>query len=127
LGVFKVASNVALPTGRVRVTVNTALFDRPWSEAVTVVDPVALCVSVVTVNVPVRDPAGIRIVAGTVAMLVLLLVSATLAPSVGAGPVRVTVPVDACPPETLLGLKLTDAGVGDATTVRFADCVTPAG
>lgn len=52
-----------------------------------------------TVNEPLVWPAGITILAGTEAAG-LLLESVTLAPPVGAGAARVTVPVDGVPPVT---------------------------
>jgi hypothetical protein len=59
---------------------------------------------VVTVNVPVVDPAATVIVAGTVAAA-LPEVKLTASPPVGAGPLRVTVPVDGDPPVTDVGLS----------------------
>ena len=55
-------------------------------------------VCVVTVNVADVCPAAIVTLAGTVAAEVLLLLSATTAPPVGAGAFRVTVPVVVLPP-----------------------------
>src|SRR5258708_7000058 len=68
---------------------------------------------VVTVNVAVVDPATTVTLAGTCAAAVLLLVSPTVAPPVGAAPLSVPVPVDEVPPVTLAGFteiedKLTD-------------------
>jgi hypothetical protein len=71
------------------------------------------------VNVAVVAPAATVTLAGTVAADVLLLVSVTTAPAVGAGPLSVTVPVDEPPGATLVGLKLTEIGVG-VTTVKVA-------
>jgi len=53
-------------------------------------------------------PAGTVTLAGTVATAVLLLDSATVAPPVGAAPLRVTVPVDELPPVTLVGFSATE-------------------
>jgi hypothetical protein len=65
-------------------------------EAVTVFD--------VTVNVPLVDPAGIVMLAGTVAAVVLLLDNVTTAPPDGAAAVSVAVPCAcALPPVTLVG------------------------
>jgi hypothetical protein len=61
---------------------------------------------VVTVNVADVEPAITVTEAGTVALL-MLEASATAAPPVGAGPLKVTVPVDELPPITDVGLSLT--------------------
>jgi hypothetical protein len=63
---------------------------------------------VVTVNVAVVDPAATVTLVGTCAAAVLLLVSDTLAPPVGAAPLSVTVPVDELPPVTLVGFRVTE-------------------
>jgi hypothetical protein len=78
----------------------------------------------VTVKVAVVAPAGTVTVAGTVAAAVLLLERVTVAPPVGAGPVKVTVPVDDVPPITEVGLSVTELRVA-AETVRVAVLVTP--
>jgi len=59
--------------------------------------------------------------AGTVAIAVLLLESATVAPPAGAAPLRVTVPVEAVPPVTLVGLRLNEERVAGGVTVRTAE------
>jgi hypothetical protein len=79
---------------------------------------------VVTVNVALVAPAATVTFAGTCAAAVLLLVSVTTAPPVGAAPFKVTVPVEEVPPVTLVGLSETLEGSG-ALTVRFADFVAP--
>ena len=66
---------------------------------------------VVTVNVALLAPAATVTLAGTVAVAVLL-VRATAAPPVGAGPLSVTVPVEEDPPFTVVGLSATDESVG---------------
>ena len=82
--------------------------------AVTIVVPVvAVTVTVVdvltgfavTMKVCALLPAGILTEAGTGNAPGLLLVRLTVTPLAGAFPVRVTVPVDACPLATLSGLK----------------------
>ena len=79
--------------------------------------------TVVMVNVPVFCPAGIVMLAGTVAAA-LAVDSAMTAPAVGAFPFKVTVAVEDTPPRTVVGLMLSDkrtAGV----TVRFALRLAP--
>lgn len=63
---------------------------------------------VATVKIVDVLPVGTITLAGTVAALVLPLERVTKAPPVGAGPVRVTVPVDKVPPVTLDGLRDTE-------------------
>ena len=79
---------------------------------------------VVIVNVALVAPAATVTLAGTWAADVLLLVRVTTAPPDGAGPVKVTVPVDEVPPITELGLRLTEVSAA-AVTVRVAVFVTP--
>ncbi len=62
---------------------------------------------VVMVNVVVVAPAATEILPGTWADE-LLLDRVTTVPPVGAGPVRVTVPVEELPPVTLAGLRDTE-------------------
>jgi hypothetical protein len=81
-------------------------------------------VLVVAVKVAVVAPAATVTEAGTWAAAVFELVKVTAAPPVGAGPVRVTVPVDGLPPATEVGdrpTELRDGGV----TVNVAVRVTP--
>jgi len=54
--------------------------------------------------------------AGTVATVVLLLDSVTMAPPAGAAVVNVTAPVDPVPPTTLVGLTVTEERLGAAAT-----------
>ena len=77
----------------------------------------------VTEKVAVVTPAATVTLAGTCAAVVLLLVSATLAPPVGAAPLNVTVPVEELPPVTVAGLTETDdKGTAEAAgfTVKVA-------
>ena len=62
--------------------------------------------------------AAIATLVGTVATA-LLLPSVTSAPPAGAGPFSVTVPVDALPPRTDVGLNVTELRVA-AVTVKVA-------
>jgi hypothetical protein len=78
-------------------------------------------IDVFTVKVALVAPAGTVTVGGTVATLVLLLERDTTAPPLGAGPLKVTVPVEDCtPPTTLVGFSVSEerVGRGGAVTVR---------
>jgi len=68
---------------------------------------------VLTENVAVVAPAATLTLAGTCAAVVLLLVSPTVAPPVGAAPLSVTVPVDELPPVTLVGFTETEDKLTD--------------
>jgi hypothetical protein len=81
-------------------------------------------VEVFTVKVAVVRVAGIVTLEGTVAIPVLLLESVTTVPPAGAGPFRVTVPVEVPPPRTEVGLKETELRVA-AVIVRPAVRVVP--
>ena len=70
---------------------------------------------VVTVNVAVVAPAATITLAGTCAAVELLLLNVTVAPPVGAAPLKVTVPVADAPPVTLVGFRVTD----DSETVEL--------
>ena len=64
------------------------------------------------VKVVLSLPAGMVTLAGTLAAA-LLLESVTCAPAAGAGPLRVTVPVDDCaPPVTLVGFSVSEEALG---------------
>jgi hypothetical protein len=67
----------------------------------------------VTVKVPEVEPAGIVMALGTVTAEVKLLLNITLAPPVGAGTSRVTVPVTAVAEPPLTGLLLNVMLTGD--------------
>jgi hypothetical protein len=75
---------------------------------------------VVTVKFAVVAPAATGTLPGTAAA-VLLLDSPTEIPLVGAGPVRVTVPVEGVAPITLVGFRDTDKMAG-GFTVSVAVC-----
>jgi len=83
---------------------------------------------VCTVKVALIAPAGTVTLEGTLATAVLLLESVTWAPPAGAGPLKVTVPVEDCkPPITLVGSSVNDerGGGGGGVTVREAVLLTP--
>ena len=81
-------------------------------------------VDVFTVKVALLLPAGTVTLEGTLAAA-LLLESITCAPPKGAGPLRVTVPVEDCtPPMTLVGFNVSEETVG-GVTVSEADGLTP--
>jgi len=82
---------------------------------------------VVTLKVALMAPAG-TVTPLDVAAAILLLESVTCAPPAGAGPLRVTVPVEDCkPPITLVGFSVSDesGGGGEGVTVREAVLLTP--
>jgi hypothetical protein len=81
-------------------------------------DPAFVTVEVAMVNVAVVAFAPTVTVAGTVA-LAPSEARLTTRPPVGAGPLRVTVPVEVFPPYTLLGSRERVVGVG-ARTVKLA-------
>ena len=78
---------------------------------------------VVMLKVAVVAPAGTMMLAGTVAMLVLLLTKRIMAPPEGAGALSVTVPVETEPPRTLVGLSVSLGDYGSCHSgvrnVRF--------
>ena len=70
---------------------------------------------VVMVKLAVRNPAGTVTVGGTWATVGLLLESATGLPPLGATPFNVTVPVEFCPPVTVLGESVSPTTPGGIT------------
>lgn len=82
-------------------------------------------VLVVTVKVALVFPAGTVTLAGTVATEVRLLDNETTAPPAGAGPDKVTVPVEGVLPFTVVGFSESALRTG-ALTVRVAECEVPA-
>ena len=73
----------------------------------------ALTAFVVIVKVTLVLPLGTTTLIGVCAAVVLLLDSATVAPPLGAGPLRVTVPVAPVPPTTVVGLTEIDVSTMD--------------
>jgi hypothetical protein len=98
-------------------------------EADTVAEVAKITPDVLTVNVALVAPAGTVTLEGTLAAP-LLLERAICAPPAGAGPLKVTVPVEDCaPPITLVGFRVSEETVGSAAaagvTVRVADWLAP--
>ena len=91
------------------LTVKLALRLTPLKAAVIVTAVLAVTDRVVTPKVALVAPAATVTVAGTVATLVLLLVSVTTAPPDGAARVRLTVPWELFPPATVVGLSAIEA------------------
>jgi hypothetical protein len=69
--------------------------------------------------------AGTVTVEGTVATVALLLVKLTTAPSGGAGPLKVTVPIACVPPWTEVGLKVSEASTAALTVKLVVLAVVP--
>lgn len=106
------------------VIVSAPVLVTPLSAALIVAVAVVVTAKVVTGNVAVVSPAATPTEAGTVAFE-LLLERATVTPPEGAGPVSVTVPVDADPPTTEVGFSDTLTGAIAGRIVRTAVLVTP--
>jgi hypothetical protein len=86
----------------------------------------AVTALVVTMKLALLAPAGTVMLAGTAATPGLLLERETTAPPLGAGPLRVTVPVEDVPPVTLVGLSVNDEKeTAGGVTVSAADRLTP--
>jgi hypothetical protein len=90
------------------VTVNDTELELLVYDAEILTELVVATGEVVTVKVAEVAFAGTVMLAGTTAIVPLLLLSTTAAPDEGAGPLRVTVPVDELPPSTEVGLKVTE-------------------
>ena len=82
---------------------NVALLVTPPELAVIVAEVFAVTCVVMTIKLAELAPAGTRTLARTFAMEGLLLVRLTATPPIGAGPLRVTVPVEELPPLTDVG------------------------
>jgi hypothetical protein len=109
-------------------TVKTALRAAPPNAPLMVAGVEAVTDTVVTVKVALVAPDATMTFAGTLATAGLLLVSVTAAPPDGAALVSLTVPFDAVPPTTLVGLTASDdndAGGGGAVTVNTAVRLAP--
>jgi len=99
---------VLLPAVIVRSAVRPVLLDT----AVKVTILSLATARVVTVKVELVAPAGTVTLAGTVATLVSLLTSETTVPPLGAGALKVTLPVEGFPPTTVVGLSDREVTVG---------------
>ena len=120
-----VTVNVTFAPGGVSVSAAELVTPAKTAEIVTAVE--AVTAVVVTVKAALVAPAGTVTLAGTVAA-VELPESVTSAPPVGAALVRVTVPCDAAPPVTLVGLNVKVfrlAGGGTGVTVSVAVRLVP--
>jgi hypothetical protein len=82
-------------------------------------------VNVVTANVALEFPAATVTEEGTVAADVLLLDKDIVTPPAGAALLRVTVPVEPAPPDTDVGLRLTELNATAWVTVRGAVWLVP--
>jgi hypothetical protein len=89
-----------------------ALFVTPPALAETVADVLGEPGDVVTMNVAELLSGGTVTLAGTLATEGLLLDSTTTVPPAGAGPLRVTVPVEELPALTVEGESVNDDGTG---------------
>jgi len=119
-GLSAIVESVAEPVG---VTVSEAVLVAPAYDAEIVTGVDAVTALVLTVNVALLAPAATITLAGTVAAAVLSLERETAAPPLGAGPLRVTVPVDGDPPVTLVGLSATAESVAEPGGVTVSEAV----
>jgi len=94
--------------------VRVAFLDVPFSVAVRAATVTAGTVVVLTVKVAFELPAAILTVAESVAAL-LLLARLIVNPPVGAGPERLTVPVEEARPATVVGFKVREVRPGGVT------------
>src|SRR2546427_648497 len=102
-----------------------ALFVTPPAVAETVTEVLDEPGDVVTMNVAELLPGATVTLAGTLATEGLLLDNATTVPPAGAGPLRVTVPVEELPALTVEGESVNDDGTGELM-VRAVVLVMPA-
>ncbi len=107
--------------------VNPALSAKAPNVAVIVTGVDVATPAVLTVNVPVVEPAGTVTEAGGIAAEPLE-VRGTTRPPLGAGDVRVSVPVEVAPPTTVVGERVNPASDGGLTVSRAVavnvPCVT---
>ena len=106
------------------LTVSTAVREAPPKVPEIVTGVATVTAVVVMEKFALSAPAATVTLAGTLATVVVLLDSVTIAPPVGAAEVNVAVPVLAAPPTTLVGLTVTEdklAGGGGGLTVSTAE------
>jgi hypothetical protein len=102
----------------------------PLYDAEMLTDVVMSTIDVLTVKLALVAPAGTVTLDGTEARPGLLLDRTTTAPPAGAGPLRVTVPVDdPRPPTTVAGFSVKEervtGGTGGGVTVSDAVLLAP--
>jgi hypothetical protein len=119
-GLSVIAESVAEPGG---VTVSEAVLVTPAYNAEMVTDVEVVTLLVLTANVALLAPAATATLAGTVAAAVLPLIRETAAPPLGAGPLRVTVPIEGDPPVTLIGLSAIAESVAEPGGVTVSEAV----
>ena len=115
--------------GCYRVIVRTADFFTPPWDALIVANIFRLTLTVLILKLADALPEGIVTVAGTFARFGWLLDNFTTKPAEGAGAVSDTVPADAAPPATVVGLRVNEARIagadtGDGNKLIDADFVT---
>lgn len=75
-------------------------------------------------KVPVAEPLGMVMFAGTLAINDMLLLRVMDTPPAGAGPLNVTVPVDGLPPATVVGFSVTELKATAGVIARDAVLLT---
>jgi hypothetical protein len=120
-----VGDSVTEKAWSVGATVSVAFFVKPPKAAEIVTLVLLATVAVVIEKVADVVPAGTTTLAGTEAFEGLLLVSVTVAPPAGAGPLRLAVPVAVAVPKTVEGLRTTEYEAAPAVVFRAAVLFTP--
>jgi hypothetical protein len=120
-----VAGASARPVGRGAVAVSVALAEEVPTVAEMTVPTSFPTATVVAVNVAVEAAASTVTDAGIVTTAVADDDKVTTVPPTGAGPLRVTVPVDVWPPVTTGALNATDRTTGEAVSESTTVFVAP--
>jgi len=120
IGLSATAESVAEPCG---ATLSEAVLVTPAYIAEMVTEVELVTTLLLTVNVAPLAPEATVTLDGTVAAAVLSLMRETAAPPLGAGPLRVTVPVEGDPPVTLVGLSATAESVAELAGVTVSEAV----